>query len=164
MKQFGYTGPGIIDVRCHPDPCDPSKCCCIPPADRVFPQGQDYAYQPIPSELFPPIGPNLMMQLFEDPSSLNPCADSFLQRLPKKMSGELDSNGMKMIVAWGICYREDWDWMRIWVALGVAFFPPSLLFGILWGIMRHDIQGAFGVASWWMTGATIAVGIVGTCT
>lgn len=164
MKQFGYRGHGIIDVRCHPEPCDPGKCACIPPADRVFPQGEDYACQPIPSALLPPIGPRLMMQLFKDPDSLISGADSFLQQLPKKMSGELHSDGMEMKVAWGIFYREDWDWMRIWVALGVAFFPPSLLFGILWGIMRQDIQGAFGVASWWMTGATIAVGIVGTCT
>lgn len=104
------------------------------------------------------------MNFFKDPDSRIPGADWILQQLPKKIGAELDSDEAEMLQAWGIFYREDWDWMRIWVVLGVAFFPPSLLFGILWGILRQDIQGAFGVASWWMAGATIAVGIVGTCT
>lgn len=55
-------------------------------------------------------------------------------------------------------------WTKIWWILGIGFFPPSLLFAILWGILKQDIQGVFGVASWWMAGATIVVGIVGTST
>lgn len=120
--------------------------------------------QPIPSKLSPPFGPRLMMELFKDPDSRRPHADFILRQLPKKVDTELDLDEVEMMDAWGIFYREDWDWTRIWVVLGLAFFPPSLLFGILWGIMRQDIQGAFGVASWWMASATIAVGIIGTCT
>ncbi|CAI7567912.1 unnamed protein product [Penicillium discolor] len=162
---FGYGGHGLIDVRCHPEPCERGQsCACIPPVDRVFPQGDDYMCQPIPSKLSPPFGPRLMMELFKDPDSRKPHADFILRQLPKKVDTELDLNEVEMMEAWGIFYREDWDWTRIWVVLGLAFFPPSLLFGVLWGIMRQDIQGAFGVASWWMASATIAVGIVGTCT
>jgi hypothetical protein len=105
-----------------------------------------------------------MMDFFKYPDSRIAGADWILQQLPKKIGAGLDPNRADMSQAWGIFYREDWDWMRIWIVLGVAFFPPSLLFGILWGILRQDIQGAFGVASWWMAGATIAIGIVGTCT
>ncbi|KAL3962979.1 hypothetical protein ACCO45_004502 [Purpureocillium lilacinum] len=68
----------------------------------------------------------------------------------------------EVVEAWGIYYQEDWDWAKIWWILGAGFFPPSLLFGILWGILKQDIQGAFGVASWWMAGATVVVGIAGT--
>jgi hypothetical protein len=105
-----------------------------------------------------------MMDLFKDPEGMKSNVDIILQQLPKKMNGELNSVGAEMMEAWGIFFRDDWNWTRIWVVLGVAFFPPSLLFGILWGIIRQDIQGAFGVASWWMTGATIAIGIIGSCT
>lgn len=63
-----------------------------------------------------------------------------------------------------IYYKEDWNWIKIWWVLALGFFPPSLLFGVLWGILKKDIQGAFGVASWWMTAATILVGVFGTCT
>ena len=104
--------------------------------------------QPIPSKLSPPFGPRLMMELFKDPDSRRPHADFILRQLPKKVDTELDLNEVEMMDAWGIFYREDWDWTRIWVVLGLAFFLPSLLFGILWGIMRQDIQGAFGAVSY----------------
>ncbi|CAG8276302.1 unnamed protein product [Penicillium salamii] len=164
FMKFGYGGHGLVDARCHPELCEHGKpCACIPPTARVFPQSEEYSCQPIPSKLSPPYGPRLMMDFFKDPNSRKPHADSILQQLPKRISTELDLDEAEMMDAWGIFYREDWDWMRIWTVLGVAFFTPSVLFGILWGIMKQDIQGAFGVASWWMTGATIAVGIVGTC-
>ncbi|KAL3468675.1 hypothetical protein BJX99DRAFT_252544 [Aspergillus californicus] len=165
FMKFWYGGHGLIDVRCHPELCESGKhCACIPPAHLVAPQGKDYVCQPIPSQRSPPWGPNIMMNCFKDPDSRKSQADTILQQLPKKMTTEADLDQAEMIEAWGIFFREDWDWKRIWVVLGIAFFPPSLLFGILWGILRQDTQGAFGVASWWMTGATIAVGIVGTCT
>jgi hypothetical protein len=104
-----------------------------------------------------------MMDLFKDPNILKPGAKLILHQLPKKLNTELDLDGPEIMEAWGIFYREDWNWARIWVVLGIAFFPPGLLFGVIWGIMRQDIQGAFGVASWWMSVATIAIGLVGTC-
>ena len=112
----------------------------------------------------PPIGPRLMMDFFTDPDGIQPDATLVIQQLPKRTCGELRSESFELIEAWGIYYKEDWDWAKIWWVLAVGFFPPSLLFGIIWGILKNDIQGAFGVASWWMTGATILIGIVGTCT
>ena len=64
--------------------------------------------------------------------------------------------------AWGIYFKEDWNWPKVWWLLRLGFFLPSILFGILWGILRKDIQGAFGVASLWMAGSAILIGIVGT--
>lgn len=126
--------------------------------------GVEYECRPIPSKLSPPVGPRLMMDLFSDPDSIRPGSAMILQQLPKKMRGELCSDPIEPIEAWGIYYEEGWDWSKIWLVLAIGFFPPSLLFGILWGILKKDIQGAFGVASWWMTGATIFLGVVGTCT
>lgn len=104
------------------------------------------------------------MDFFTDPENINPNCTMVIEQLPKRTCGELKSQSFELREAWGIYFKEDWDWVRIWWILALGFSPPSLLFGILWGILKGDIQGAFGVASWWMAGATILIGIVGTCT
>ena len=93
------------------------------------------------------------MDFFTDPCGIAPDSTLVFQQLPKRTCPKLELQSSELVEAWGIYYREDWDWIKIWCILAVGFFPPSLLFGILWGILREDIQGAFGVASWWMTGA-----------
>ncbi|KAB8207929.1 hypothetical protein BDV34DRAFT_191377 [Aspergillus parasiticus] len=163
FMRFIYAGNSYIDVRCHGEICTPNNpCACIPPPNLVPPLGTSYQCHPIPPRQSPPVGPELMMDFFNDPNGRAPGSDLVIQQLPKKMDSELTSDGIEVMTAWGIFYRESLDWKRIWVALGLAFFLPSLLYGILWGILRKDIQGAFGVAAWWMTGATIVVGMMGT--
>lgn len=105
-----------------------------------------------------------MMDCFTDPHNIDPDATLIWKQLPKRTCGELLSRSFELVEGWGIYFEEDWDWFKIWCVLTIGFFPPSLLFGILWAILKNDIQGAFGVSSWWMGGATIVVGIVGTCT
>ncbi|KAF4428917.1 carbohydrate-binding module family 21 [Fusarium austroafricanum] len=149
FMKFSYGGHRYIDIRCHHEICEHGKpCICLPPLDRVKPKGSEYECTPVPSKLSPPIGPRLLMDFFTNPENINP--DSVMYTDIKEL--------------WGIYYKEDWDWPKIWAILGLGFFPPSLSFAILWGILQKDIQGAFGVASWWMAGATIVVGLVGTST
>lgn len=105
-----------------------------------------------------------MMDFFKNPAGIQQGASFVTQQLPKRTYGELQPQSPELTEAWGIYYQEGWDWFKIWGILAIGFFPPSLLFGILWGVLKKDIQGAFGVASWWMTGATILLGVVGTCT
>lgn len=104
------------------------------------------------------------MDFFTNPDGIDPNSTFILEQLPKRALGEIQSVSSNVIEAWGIYYKEGWDWFKIWWILAIGFFPPSMLFGILWAIIQEDIQGAFGVAGWWMTGATILVGIVGTYT
>lgn len=107
------------------------------------------------------------MDYFTNPENPAPDSTLILRQIPKRACGELQGPNSErtadVIVAWGIYIQEDWDWRKVWAILGMVFFPPSLLFGVLWGILKNDIQGAFGVASWWMTVGTILVGIIGTC-
>ena len=58
--------------------------------------------------------------------------------------------------------KQGWDWAKILWILGLGLFPPSLLFGLLWAILKKDVLGAFGVAAWWVAGMTVLFGIVGT--
>lgn len=152
-------------MRCHDDICERGRPCdCIPSPDRVHPLGTEYECHPIPTDWSPPIGPRLLMDFFTDPDGIPSDRTLVLQQFPKKIGGVLQTSSRRRETAWGIYYKEGWDWIKIWCVLGFGFFPPSLLFGILWGVLKKDVQGAFGVASWWMTGATILVGVFGTCT
>ncbi|KAI8666162.1 hypothetical protein NCS57_00840200 [Fusarium keratoplasticum] len=165
FMKFAYGGRRYIDVRCHHEICEQGKPCnCLPPAGLVRPNGSEYECSPVPSKFSPPIGARLMMDFFTNPDDIEPDSTLVLRQLPKWTGGNLQTPRAEVVEAWGIYYKEDWDWTKIWWILGIGFFPPSLLFGILWGILKQDIQGAFGVASWWMAGATIVVGIVGTST
>lgn len=102
------------------------------------------------------------MDFFTDPDGIAKDSSLVLRQVPKRTYEELESRSSELVEAWGIYFMEGWNWAKIWWIMAVGFFPPSLLFGVLWGFLKQDIQGAFGVAGWWMTGATIVVGIIGT--
>ncbi|KAF4234051.1 hypothetical protein CNMCM6457_004200 [Aspergillus fumigatiaffinis] len=164
FMKFTYGGHPYIDVRCHNEICEKGKPCnCIPPPRLVPPMGAEYECCPVPPKLSPPVGPQLMVSLFNDPDSIQSGAALIMQQLPKRLNGKLYSPCFEQEEAWGIYYEEGWNWAKIWLFLAIGFFLPSLVFGVLWGILKRDVQGAFGIASWWMTGATIILGVIGTC-
>ncbi|OJI91533.1 hypothetical protein ASPTUDRAFT_312601 [Aspergillus tubingensis CBS 134.48] len=163
FMKFAYGGSRYIDVRCHEEICGTGRpCVCVPPEQLVLPKGKEYDCRPIPPKLSPPIGPRLMMDFFNNPQYIAPNSTLIVQQLPKRACGKLQNEYINPTEAWGIFYKEDWNWAKIWWILALGFFPPSLLFGVLWTVFKQDISGAFGVASWWMAGASIIVGIVGT--
>lgn len=166
LNQFAYTRARNVDVQHHEDICAAGKPrTCIPPATIVLPTGSEYAYNPVPAPLCPPVGPHLLTDFFADPDGIEEGSTFILHRIPKRAYGPLqlqprDDGGTE---AWGICYRESWDWDRLGWVLDTAFLPPSLVVGTLWAVLRNDVSGAFGVAWWWMAGATGVVGVVGMC-
>ncbi|GLA79293.1 hypothetical protein AtubIFM56815_000082 [Aspergillus tubingensis] len=163
FMKFAYGGSRYIDVRCHEEICETGRpCVCMPPEQLVLPKGKEYDCRPIPPKLSPPIGPRLMMDFFNNLQYIAPNSTLIVQQLPKRACGKLQNEYINPTEAWGIFYKEDWNWAKIWWILALGFFPPSLLFGVLWTVFKQDISGAFGVASWWMAGASIIVGIVGT--
>ncbi|GKZ29560.1 hypothetical protein AbraIFM66950_005398 [Aspergillus brasiliensis] len=163
FMKFAYGGARYIDVRCHEEICEPGRpCLCVPPEHLVLPKGKEYDCRPIPPRLSPPIGPQLMMDFFMHPEYISPNSTLIVQQLPKRACGKLHGEYGSLTEAWGIYYKEDWNWAKIWWILALGFFPPGLLFGVLWAVYKQDISGAFGVASWWMAGASIIVGILST--
>lgn len=102
------------------------------------------------------------MDFFTNPDDIASDSTLVLRQLPKRTCGDLASECSEVVEAWGIYYKEDWNWRKIWWILSLGFFPPSVLFGILWGALNHDIQGAFGVASWWMATGALVLGLVAT--
>jgi hypothetical protein len=79
------------------------------------------------------------MDFFTDPDEISLGRALVLQQLPKKIGGVLQTLSSRREAAWGIYYKEGWDWVKVWYVLGFGFFLPSLLFGILWGILKKVI-------------------------
>jgi hypothetical protein len=105
-----------------------------------------------------------MMDPFIHPEDIAHNASFVLRQLPKKAHGELKASVQHFAMkdAWGIVFQEDWHWPKIGWILALGFFLPSLLFLTLWATLMKDMQGGAGIASWWVTGATIVVGLIGT--
>jgi len=139
-KQFEVHRNRYADIRKSPDMPAP---------------GLDYEFQP--NDLVPPVGSNYLMHLFRHPEDYDGELVAYL-RTPKKR-GRLEFG-----VGWGINLVEGFLPERVW-AFVVGFFALcSLVFAITWACRKgDDVQGAFGVASWICTLATLAVGWAQAC-
>jgi hypothetical protein len=155
-EQFTYGGPRWIFL--HENSCDVAngRCDCLPPSSLV---GPEYRCDPVPPKHHPPVGPNLMRHLYDCPEDAGFDSVRILNQLPKRICGELLAQSNEQLDAWEIQFEEGWSWMRISIAVGLVFFFPSLLFGVIWGLLKHDLQSSFAIASWWMIGATIMLSI-----
>ncbi|KAI0198271.1 hypothetical protein F4808DRAFT_263070 [Astrocystis sublimbata] len=106
----------------------------------------DYAYDPMPPEVVPPIGPNLLMHLFENPDHADVTLFLF-RRFPKKLRTQLEACPVKgSSIGWGVEFVEGIDWYAVFVT-GCIGFLFCLIFGVAWSVAKGDVQGGFGIAS-----------------
>ncbi|KAI1333109.1 hypothetical protein F5Y16DRAFT_3697 [Xylariaceae sp. FL0255] len=119
----------VAAVRKHPS---------LPP-DSL---SEHYAYEPMPPNLMPPIGPNLLVHFFENPTHAGTQLDLF-RRVPRKVgerlgtsqiSPSLSSSGdatqtgdngsdSGILIGWGIQFEEGVDTLAFF-ACGVLVFLP----------------------------------------
>lgn len=78
-----------------------------------------------------------------------------LDQLPKRTRGELEERAGQPVEGWGIYYQEGVDFDMIIGVVFCIFVLASLLFGILWTVFEHDVQGAFGISSYMVTASGI---------
>ncbi|KAJ6266445.1 hypothetical protein PSV08DRAFT_230177 [Bipolaris maydis] len=146
-----------VEVRDH-NPCctstNPAICECIPPKPKVEPsQDAEYRCSPAgPLATWPPVLSQDLMHMLSSPQCIHEDETWVLDQLPKRTAGELRACVGKPAEGWGIYYKEGTDYNMIAFAV---FLLGSLLFGILWAVLKKDIQGAFGVSSYVMTGVPI---------
>jgi hypothetical protein len=159
--KFNLFMGGSVEVRHHSHCCD-NICECIPPQSRVEPSPQaEYSCKPAgPLKSGPPILPDLLSHYFAHPSCISEQDNSILNRLPKRICGQLQGKIGEPAEGWGIYYQEGWDGDIIMLVAFVMFLVGSLLFGILWSRFKMDIQGAFGVSAYIMTAATLFISLV----
>ena len=103
-----------------------------------------------------------MAHLFHHPEDANELAITCL-RSPKKRRNMLTvCSKQGTSLGWGIHIVEGWVVSRVWFLMLMLFITGSLVFGICWAILEHDLQGAFGVAAYIISLMALLVGTVQT--
>lgn len=145
--QFRYfTAGSSVEVRHHRTCCSSSKCECTPPAGS-----SDYecsAAGSLPDD-WPPVCPERMAHLLFSPGCVTEGSTFNFDKVPKKLDCRLrERTDGEPSPGWGLYFQEDLD---ISAMIGVVFlilFLASLLFLILWTILKDDVQGASGVSAY----------------
>lgn len=122
--------------------------------DVPLPGRADYAFEP--SDLLPPVGSRYLLHLFRHPEDYDGELITYL-RAPKK------SGRLRLGVGWGINLVEGFLAERVWIGLSAMFALGSLVFGVVFAVKKHDVQGAFGVAAWIVTLGALAAGWLQAC-
>jgi hypothetical protein len=125
----------LVDIRKNPD---------LPSVGNP-----DYDFEA--NELIPPVGSNYLLHLFKHPEDYD--AETFTYSRAPKKHGQLHLG-----VGWGIHLVEEFLPDRVWMVISSVFALGSIVFSTVWACKEHDIQGAFGVASWMCALAVLAVG------
>ncbi|KAJ8113629.1 hypothetical protein OPT61_g4288 [Boeremia exigua] len=153
LVRFSLPSGKIVVVREHKPYCTinttQTKCQCIPPADIVEPsQNAQYRCVPGPPEVYPPIPSEHLLLLFSHPDDANEDDDWILKQLPKRVCGKLQGQRGQPAEGWGVYYQEGWDRDLIFVVIFLVFLIASVVFGVLWSVLKLDVQGAFGVSAY----------------
>lgn len=145
--QFELYRKCLVDVRKYDD---------IPPPDRK----DEYHYSPMPAKVFPPIGSNRLMHIFNHPDHVDG-ETICLNRFPKRINGRLGSsaNGSHAVVGWGIEFVEGRHWKKVW-GIGCVVAVLSLFLGTLWSCRTGDVQGGFAIAGYVMAFLLFIMGAV----
>ncbi|KAK3694527.1 hypothetical protein B0T22DRAFT_373344 [Podospora appendiculata] len=135
----------LVDVQFRPS---------IPPDGTA----SDYAYEPLPAEIMPPIGSNHLMHLFEHPEDAE-ATPVLYRKIPKKLRAKLEACPTKgSSVGWGLHFVEGMNWVVLFI-YGCAGFGLSLLAAVVWATVRADVQGAFAIAGFMIAFMMFCAGI-----
>jgi hypothetical protein len=160
--KFAADMSAKVDIYPHSMHCDKTICTCMPPESIVEPApNSEYRCKPIPASHIPPIGENYMMHLYSSPGCIDPSQLWVYNQFPKRTRGRLTARPEAPAEGWGVHFREGWNWPKIW-AVVLTFFGASLIFGVLYAVLKRDAQSAFGIASYWIAAATILLGYLTT--
>ncbi|KAH7240532.1 hypothetical protein MRS44_012931 [Fusarium solani] len=97
-------------------------------------------------DLDPPIGPNLLSHLFENPDHAEVLPVLF-NRIPKKMRKRLSACPRKgSSTGWGISFVESLDTFAVFLC-GCIGFTLSLVAAVVYTVIMGDIQGGFAIGA-----------------
>ena len=125
-----------VEVRPHSSCCTLETCACIPPKTG------EYECTPLgPIAAGPPVLSSFMKHQLKHPHLIHENDRSVLHQLPKRTCGQLQAGADKPAEGWGLYYEEGLNLSLIVnLVVGVSVFS-SLLFGILWTVLKSDMQG-----------------------
>lgn len=127
--------------------------------DRIPPETHrdQYIYRPMPAEFEPPIGKNQMKHLYDHPDHAGELAVCFA-RVPRKLHERLFYKSVAdRNEGWGVCFFEGVSWSRVCL-FGLVGVTACTVFGVTWTVLKDDVQGGFGVASYMLAVLVLALG------
>lgn len=93
------------------------------------------------------------MHYFQKPHDLQISQRSCLNQIPKRVCGQLRASQDQAELGWGLHFEEGWHWVTIRLVIIVLIIVPAIVFGVVWSVMKKDIQSAFAIS-----GVLIAIG------
>lgn len=128
-----------------------------------YPRAEQRAeYSPIFStpELEPPIGPRLLAHYLENLHDTEGDCLSVLEKIPMKLKTQLVVCPIKReSIGWGLYFVDGFNWPKFWT-FGFVGLILCTVFGVVWSIVRDDVQGGFGVTACMMVFFTFSAGAV----
>lgn len=149
LKLRGLTNIRFVQFELHRNRyADISRVPALPE-----PGTSDYEFQS--SELMPPVGSTYLMHLFKHPEDYDDELITYL-RTPKRRVR------LEVGIGWGLQLVEGFLPERVWALILGLFGLASLVFAVVWTVMKDDVQGAFGIAGWMLTAAALVIAWVQT--
>jgi hypothetical protein len=71
-----------------------------------------------------------------------------LERFPKKVREQLCWKNGEEVVGWGIYFSERIHIPMVLTTMFLFMIFSSLIFGLCWSLLQHDVSGAFTIAAW----------------
>lgn len=136
----------LADVRSNPS---------LPPQEHK----DQYLYDPMPTDLMPPIGSNLLVHLYENPTHAGVLPHLYL-RIPKKLQRKLSPCPQKgTSVGWGLAFTEGIDTF-VFFLCGCLAFLICLMVAVAWTMTRSDVQGGFGIGAFLLSFLVFCGGLI----
>jgi hypothetical protein len=100
------------------------------------------------------------MHYFLNPDHLSGNQNWVYKQLPKRMNDTLQSGPSNFLPGWGIYFEDGWNLKALYLLVSIATIIGSLIFGTCWSILRLDVQGAFGLTSYWVASVALGLGFL----
>lgn len=136
-----------------------TSCPCWPPQNLIGTE-YDCAAGGL-SSTSPAVGPNYLLHYFEHPDHIKTGQRLAVRYVPLRIGARLATREDEMREAWGLYFEEGWHLRTICTVVSVLLLIASLLFGVIWTLVKSDIQGGFGVAGYCATATTIVTMVLG---
>ncbi|KAF1999665.1 hypothetical protein P154DRAFT_216672 [Amniculicola lignicola CBS 123094] len=172
LTQFQLDSSNTTDVQKHDKRCiawsherrvdEGHVCVCLPPQWRTY---SEYECSPAPEtqpKMLPAIGSTRLTQYLLHPECIKEKQKTILTQLPKRLGchGHLQvGEDEEEQTGWGIHIEEDWHWATVYF-LCATLILLSLVFGVVWSIVKKDLPGGFAVSSYSVTLGSLLLGYI----
>jgi hypothetical protein len=98
-----------------------------------------------------------LVHLFKNPSCITQSESDLFNQLAKRKQS-LKISGREP--GWGLYFEEGWHVRKIIILYSLVILFGSFLFGIIWAVLKKDIQSAFTIVGCWITAGTTSLALL----